>query len=158
MVDAGEAQRRESDWLRESALTVQVTQRSQLKLFCVSICVIGAILCAWSHAFFIASGQLIAAIFVWRCDFGRGVAQQEMDAFLQVLRRTEGATGERAPLIQATVHPNVISAPMVVLEKKWTGSNLAISFRDEFSPIQWREVSTRLRHQRRSAPQVKSHR
>ncbi len=135
-----------------------LTQRSQAKLFCIATCVIGAMLCAWSHVFVVAAGHLMAAILVWRGSFGQTVDQPDMDALLHVLRSAEGTTGERATLVKATVHSNVISAPMVLGRKKWTGFNRVVSFRDEFSPMQWREVSTRLRHQPPSAPPIKSHR
>lgn len=112
-------------------------------------------LCALNHAFIIAALLLIAAVIVWCVGFGRAAAHPDMDVFLHVLRSAEVVMGGRSTMIEATVHPNLISAPVVAAEKTGTRFNRVISFRDELPPLRWREVSTRLRHQPRPAPQVK---
>ena len=149
MVDAGKTEGRESGRCGKSKL-IAMTQRDRGKLFCAVACVLVATLCAFSQAPILAIAHSVAAIAVWRVDFGRRVESGKLDAFINELQDAsyDGENHDISAL--ATVWPGVICAPILRSQNRAL-LRMSIVFRDEFLPAQWRLLSTRLRHQPRAA-------
>ena len=149
MVDAGKTEGRESDRCGKSKL-IAMLQRERYKLFCVAACVLVVILCAISQAPILAMAHSVAAVVVWRVDFGRKVESRKLDAFVSELQDASYDDEHRDAPALATVWPSVICAPIRPLKNRAL-LRMSIVFRDEFSPSQWRVLATRLRHQPRAA-------
>ena len=130
-------------------------QRSKAKLFCVVVCFAGAVLCVYNRAPALAGSQFAAAIILWRVRFGRRVQSAELDGFIDTLNGAKVQSNNRGGTILAAVFPDVIMAPIVLSRKHWVTTSIV--FRDELPALRWRQLSTRLRHQRRSLLKSTSH-
>lgn len=125
-----------------------MTLRTRAMLVYGAICAASAVLCAVNHAPWLAAVEGIAAIVVWRVRFAQSLASPEVDALIARLRDARTAEEARPAMIRATVTANVIAVPMRSSRgPRWRRT--AIAFRDEMTEIQWRQVTTALRHQRR---------
>lgn len=128
-----------------------MTQRTQMELFCVAVCLVIALICAFNRAPVLAVVHAVAGGIAWLVGFGSRVESVAVEAFIKRLRDVSDDAENRDAVVLGTVWPNVMFAP-ILPSQKCTLTLMSVVFRDELSTEQWRALSTRLRHQPRATP------